>query len=99
MVKIQVRCDVEAVPATISALFKKFLQVDFVFNASFDEKMEGRFVEIVAGCDVEAVRATTNWRFEKFMTLKIQTDELERIEATSADIRALQAAARQALLN
>ncbi|KAK7247744.1 hypothetical protein SO694_00088149 [Aureococcus anophagefferens] len=26
-----------------------------------------------------------NWRFEKFMTLKIQTDELERIEATSAD--------------
>ena len=26
-----------------------------------------------------------NWRFEKFITLKIQTDELERIEATSAD--------------
>jgi len=26
-----------------------------------------------------------NWKFEKFMTLKIQTDELERIEATSAD--------------
>lgn len=26
-----------------------------------------------------------NWRFEKFMTLKIQTDELERIDATSAD--------------
>lgn len=26
-----------------------------------------------------------NWRFEKFMTLKVQTDELERIQATSAD--------------
>ena len=26
-----------------------------------------------------------NWRFEKFMTLKIQTDDLEKIEATSAD--------------
>merc|ERR1719203_1337823 len=26
-----------------------------------------------------------NWRFEKFLTLKIQTDDLERIEATSAD--------------
>jgi len=26
-----------------------------------------------------------NWKFEKFMTLKIQTDELERIQATSAD--------------
>merc|ERR1719272_1613034 len=26
-----------------------------------------------------------NWRFEKFMTLKIQTDDLECIEATSAD--------------
>ena len=26
-----------------------------------------------------------NWKFEKFMTLKIQTDELEEIQATSAD--------------
>merc|ERR1711904_266299 len=26
-----------------------------------------------------------NWKFEKFMTEKIQTDKLERIEATSAD--------------
>merc|ERR1719230_23995 len=26
-----------------------------------------------------------NWKFEKFMTLKIQTDELEKIQATSAD--------------
>merc|ERR1719277_2091616 len=26
-----------------------------------------------------------NWRFEKFMTLKIQTDDLEKINATSAD--------------
>lgn len=26
-----------------------------------------------------------SWKFEKFMTLKIQTDELERIQATSAD--------------
>ena len=26
-----------------------------------------------------------NWRFEKFLTLKIQTDDLEEIEATSAD--------------
>eukprot|EP00932_Pfiesteria_piscicida_P016051 SRR837773.2996.p1 GENE.SRR837773.2996~~SRR837773.2996.p1 ORF type:complete len:318 (-),score=105.93 SRR837773.2996:17-934(-) len=26
-----------------------------------------------------------NWRFEKFLTLKIQTDELEQIHATSAD--------------
>merc|ERR1719510_498281 len=26
-----------------------------------------------------------NWRFEKFLTLKIQTDDLEKIEATSAD--------------
>merc|ERR1711977_567332 len=26
-----------------------------------------------------------NWKFEKFMTEKIQTDELQRIEATSAD--------------
>jgi regulator of protease activity HflC (stomatin/prohibitin superfamily) len=26
-----------------------------------------------------------NWKFEKFMTLKIQTDDLERIQATSAD--------------
>merc|ERR1711871_1625564 len=26
-----------------------------------------------------------NWKFEKFMTKKIQTDELQRIEATSAD--------------
>merc|ERR1712091_544556 len=26
-----------------------------------------------------------NWKFEKFITLKIQTDELESIEATSAD--------------
>ena len=26
-----------------------------------------------------------NWKFEKFITLKIQTDELERIQATSAD--------------
>lgn len=26
-----------------------------------------------------------NWRFEKFMTLKIQTDDLEKIQATSAD--------------
>merc|ERR1719502_409333 len=26
-----------------------------------------------------------NWKFEKFMTLKIQTEELERIQATSAD--------------
>jgi len=26
-----------------------------------------------------------NWRFEKFMTLKIQTDDLEKIKATSAD--------------
>jgi regulator of protease activity HflC (stomatin/prohibitin superfamily) len=26
-----------------------------------------------------------NWKFEKFMTLKIQTDELEKIKATSAD--------------
>mmetsp|Transcript_1275 Transcript_1275/g.4303 ORF Transcript_1275/g.4303 Transcript_1275/m.4303 type:complete len:562 (-) Transcript_1275:90-1775(-) len=26
-----------------------------------------------------------NWRFEKFMTLKIQTDELQQIVATSAD--------------
>lgn len=26
-----------------------------------------------------------NWRFEKFLTLKIQTDDLERINATSAD--------------
>jgi len=26
-----------------------------------------------------------NWKFEKFMSLKIQTDELQRIEATSAD--------------
>eukprot|EP00931_Biecheleriopsis_adriatica_P115667 TRINITY_DN91436_c0_g1_i1.p1 TRINITY_DN91436_c0_g1~~TRINITY_DN91436_c0_g1_i1.p1 ORF type:complete len:580 (-),score=133.52 TRINITY_DN91436_c0_g1_i1:483-2063(-) len=26
-----------------------------------------------------------NWRFEKFMTLKIQTDDLEQIKATSAD--------------
>ena len=26
-----------------------------------------------------------NWKFEKFMTLKVQTDELERIQATSAD--------------
>lgn len=26
-----------------------------------------------------------NWKFEKFMTMKIQTDNLERIQATSAD--------------
>lgn len=26
-----------------------------------------------------------NWRFEKFITLKIQTDDLEKIQATSAD--------------
>merc|ERR1712048_204314 len=26
-----------------------------------------------------------NWRFEKFLTLKIQTDDLEKINATSAD--------------
>lgn len=26
-----------------------------------------------------------NWKFEKFMTLKVQTDELEKIQATSAD--------------
>ncbi|CAK0887310.1 unnamed protein product [Prorocentrum cordatum] len=26
-----------------------------------------------------------NWRFEKFLTLKIQTDDLEQIKATSAD--------------
>jgi len=26
-----------------------------------------------------------NWRFEKFLTLKIQTDDLEKIQATSAD--------------
>merc|ERR1719336_1828074 len=26
-----------------------------------------------------------NWRFEKFLTLKIQTDDLEKIKATSAD--------------
>ena len=26
-----------------------------------------------------------NWKFEKFITLKIQTDELERIQATSKD--------------
>ena len=26
-----------------------------------------------------------NWKFEKFMTEKIQTDDLQRIEATSAD--------------
>mmetsp|Transcript_9553 Transcript_9553/g.25982 ORF Transcript_9553/g.25982 Transcript_9553/m.25982 type:complete len:501 (+) Transcript_9553:119-1621(+) len=26
-----------------------------------------------------------NWKFEKFMTIKIQTDNLERIQATSAD--------------
>ena len=26
-----------------------------------------------------------NWKFEKFMTMKIQTDELEKITATSAD--------------
>ena len=26
-----------------------------------------------------------NWKFEKFMTLKIQTDDLEKIHATSAD--------------
>merc|ERR1719199_1919164 len=26
-----------------------------------------------------------NWRFEKFLTLKIQTDDLEKIHATSAD--------------
>jgi len=26
-----------------------------------------------------------NWKFEKFMTLKIQTDDLEKIQATSAD--------------
>merc|ERR550514_1707497 len=26
-----------------------------------------------------------NWKFEKFMTLKIQTDDLEKIAATSAD--------------
>jgi len=26
-----------------------------------------------------------NWKFEKFMSLKIQTDELQKIEATSAD--------------
>merc|ERR1719330_908795 len=26
-----------------------------------------------------------NWRFEKFLTLKIQTNDLERIKATSAD--------------
>merc|ERR1719343_1970414 len=26
-----------------------------------------------------------NWRFEKFMTLKIQTDDLQKIQATSAD--------------
>ena len=26
-----------------------------------------------------------NWKFEKFITLKIQTDEFERIQATSAD--------------
>merc|ERR550514_215221 len=26
-----------------------------------------------------------NWKFEKFITLKIQTDELEKIQATSAD--------------
>lgn len=26
-----------------------------------------------------------NWKFEKFMTLKIQTDELKQIQATSAD--------------
>merc|ERR1719389_593672 len=26
-----------------------------------------------------------NWKFEKFMSLKIQTDDLERIQATSAD--------------
>lgn len=26
-----------------------------------------------------------NWKFEKYMTLKIQTDELEKIQATSAD--------------
>lgn len=26
-----------------------------------------------------------NWKFEKFITLKIQTDDLERIQATSAD--------------
>merc|ERR1719203_551358 len=26
-----------------------------------------------------------NWRFEKFLTLKIQTDDLDKIQATSAD--------------
>merc|ERR1719321_688342 len=26
-----------------------------------------------------------NWRFQKFLTLKIQTDDLEKIKATSAD--------------
>jgi len=26
-----------------------------------------------------------NWKFEKFITLKIQTDDLEKIQATSAD--------------
>merc|ERR1712054_338457 len=26
-----------------------------------------------------------NWKFEKFLTLKIQTDELQKIQATSAD--------------
>ena len=26
-----------------------------------------------------------NWKFEKFMTLKIQTDDLQSIQATSAD--------------
>merc|ERR1719248_4204 len=26
-----------------------------------------------------------NWKFEKLMTLKIQTDDLEKIQATSAD--------------
>jgi len=29
--------------------------------------------------------AHKNWRFEKFLTLKIQTDDLEKIQATSAD--------------
>jgi len=31
-----------------------------------------------------------NWKFEKFMTLKVQTDDLERIQATSADNIAMQ---------
>jgi hypothetical protein len=26
-----------------------------------------------------------NWKFEKFMTLKVQTNDLEKIKATSAD--------------